>query len=98
MLRDTQTQALKWALNIMQHKVSEIEPGEFKIQRSVSDLQVHFSEARFFALHFECVAINITIPHRLLQNMFFTFDGFLTVHHNIDLFHLPTLMHNSFIH
>ena len=23
---------------------------------------------------------------------------FLTVHHSIDLFHLPTLMHNSFIH
>ena len=27
-----------------------------------------------------------------------TFDVFLTVHHSIDLFHLPTLMHNSFIH
>ena len=26
------------------------------------------------------------------------FDMFLTVHHSIDLFHLPTLMHNSFIH
>jgi len=23
---------------------------------------------------------------------------FLTVHHSIDLFHLPTLVHNSFIH
>jgi len=23
------------------------------------------------------------------------FDVFLTVHHSIDLFHLPTLMHNS---
>jgi len=23
---------------------------------------------------------------------------FLTVHHSIDLFHLRTLMHNSFIH
>ena len=23
---------------------------------------------------------------------------FLTVHHNIDLFHLPTLIHSSFIH
>ena len=29
----------------------------------------------------------------LLYNLMF----FLTVHHNIDLFHLPTLMHNSFI-
>ena len=27
-----------------------------------------------------------------------SFDVFLTVHHSIDLFHLPTLMHNSFIH
>ena len=27
-----------------------------------------------------------------LQN---NFDVFLTVHHSIDLFHLPTLMHNS---
>jgi len=26
------------------------------------------------------------------------FYVFLTVHHSIDLFHLPTLMHNSFIH
>ena len=26
------------------------------------------------------------------------FDVFLTVHHSIDLFHLPTLMRNSFIH
>jgi len=26
------------------------------------------------------------------------FDVFMTVHHNIDLFHLPTLMHNYFIH
>jgi hypothetical protein len=26
------------------------------------------------------------------------FDVFLTVHHIIDLFHLPTLTHNSFIH
>ena len=25
------------------------------------------------------------------------FDVFLTVHHSIDLFHLPSLMHNSFI-
>ena len=25
-----------------------------------------------------------------------SFDVFLTVHHSIDLFHLPTLMHNSF--
>jgi hypothetical protein len=31
-------------------------------------------------------------------NGFFCFDVFLTVHHSIDLFHLPTLMHNSFIH
>jgi len=30
----------------------------------------------------------------LLRN----FDVFLTVHHSIDLFHLLTLMHNSFIH
>jgi hypothetical protein len=30
----------------------------------------------------------------LLQKSFV----FLTVHHSIDLFHLPTLMHNSFIH
>jgi hypothetical protein len=29
---------------------------------------------------------------------YFCFDVFLTVHHCIDLFHLPTLMHNSFIH
>ena len=27
----------------------------------------------------------------------FNFDVFLTVHHSIDLFHLPTLMYNSFI-
>ena len=27
-----------------------------------------------------------------------SFDVFLTVHHSIDLFRLPTLMHNSFIH
>jgi len=26
------------------------------------------------------------------------FYVFLTMHHSIDLFHLPTLMHNSFIH
>ena len=26
------------------------------------------------------------------------FCFFLTVNHSIDLFHLPTLMHNSFIH
>ena len=26
------------------------------------------------------------------------FDVFSTVDHSIDLFHLPTLMHNSFIH
>jgi len=26
------------------------------------------------------------------------FNVFLTVHHSIDLFRLPTLMHNSFIH
>jgi len=26
------------------------------------------------------------------------FDVFLTVHHIIDSFHLPTLMHNFFIH
>jgi len=26
------------------------------------------------------------------------FEVFLTVHHSTDLFHLPTLMHNSFIH
>ena len=26
------------------------------------------------------------------------FDVLLTVHHSIDLFHLPALMHNSFIH
>ena len=32
----------------------------------------------------------------LSTNTFFMF--FLSVHHSIDLFHLPTLMHNSFIH
>jgi len=30
--------------------------------------------------------------------MFISFYVFLTVHHSIDLFQLPTLMHNSFIH
>jgi len=29
---------------------------------------------------------------------FFLFDIFSTVHHSIDLFRLPNLMHNSFIH
>jgi hypothetical protein len=33
-----------------------------------------------------------------LTMMYTNFDVFLTVHHTIDLFHLPTLMHNSFIH
>jgi len=37
------------------------------------------------------VKLRINIPEDIL--MFF-----LTVHHSINLFHLPTLMHNSFIH
>jgi len=36
----------------------------------------------------------INLKHCLLLILTF----FLTVHHSIDLFHLPTLMHNSFIH
>jgi len=31
-------------------------------------------------------------------NHFVVFDVFFTVHHVIGLFHLPTLMHNSFLH
>jgi len=30
--------------------------------------------------------------------LFYFFYVFSTVHHSIDLFHLPTLMHNSFIY
>jgi hypothetical protein len=33
-----------------------------------------------------------------INGMGFCFDVFLTVRHSVDLFHLPTLMHNSFIH
>ena len=36
------------------------------------------------------------MPHGNFYIKFF--DVFLTVHHSIDLFHLPHLMHNSFIH
>jgi len=31
-------------------------------------------------------------------NLHFHFDVFSTVHHSIDLFHLATLIYNSFIH
>jgi len=31
------------------------------------------------------------------KNIRYYFDVFLTVHHSIELFYLPTLMHNSFI-
>ena len=33
-----------------------------------------------------------------LETSKISFDVFLTVHHSIDLFHLPTLMHSSYIH
>ena len=44
--------------------------------------------------------IKVTGPvTELLEKMTITeFDVFSTVHHSIDLFHLLTLMHNSFIH
>ena len=34
----------------------------------------------------------------ILNGVIYTFLFFFTVLHTIDLFHLPTLMHNSFIH
>ena len=34
----------------------------------------------------------------VISDTYAYFDVFLTVHHSIDLFHLPTLIHNSFIH
>jgi hypothetical protein len=39
--------------------------------------------------------INNLMTEHVLPNIF---DVFLTVHHIIHLSHLPTLMHNSFIH
>ena len=39
-----------------------------------------------------CVCVATEIKKIEISNVF------LTVHHSIDLFHLPTLMHNSFIH
>ena len=41
---------------------------------------------------------NKTATSRSIQYMIEYFDVFLTMHHSIVLFHLPTLMHNSFIH
>jgi hypothetical protein len=37
-------------------------------------------------------------PTFILSAFYTYFDVFLTVHHSIDLFHLPALMHNSFVH
>ena len=34
----------------------------------------------------------------MYANLWICFDVFLTVLHSIDLFHLPSLMHSSFIH
>ena len=38
------------------------------------------------------------VPRQILRDTGIEFDVFSTVHHSIDLFHLPILMHNSFIH
>ena len=39
---------------------------------------------------------HLTVPMVLYRNFkFMKFDVFSTVHHSIELFHLPTLMHNS---
>ena len=43
---------------------------------------------------FSFQALSQNCEKRLLASSCF-FDVFLTVHHSIDLFHLPTLMHNS---
>jgi hypothetical protein len=43
-------------------------------------------------LHFQMKSVLGTASEMM------NFDVFLTVHHSIDLFHLPTLTHNSFIH
>ena len=45
-----------------------------------------------------CYTVNMAIRIYRLEDMEGCFDVFLTVHHSIDLFHLPSLMHNSFIH
>jgi predicted transcriptional regulator with HTH domain len=47
----------------------------------------------------EVTVILSTKPSNVLLTSFTAFGVFfLTVHHSIDLFHLPTLMHNSCIH
>jgi hypothetical protein len=42
--------------------------------------------------------IQHSVQGESLKSITLYFDVFLTVHHNMDLLHLPTLMHNSFIH
>ena len=44
------------------------------------------------------LAIIIAYNARTDQTFIRQYDVISTVHHSIDLFHLPTLMHNSFIH
>ena len=56
--------------------------------RHVSELQYHLQE----------VNTKLTSIFSKIEYIHTNFDVFLTVHHSIDLFHLPTLMHNSFIH
>ena len=46
-------------------------------------------------MSFHSVAVVLALLQTKENN---NFMFFLTVHHSIDLFHLPTLMHNSFIH
>ena len=83
----------KTHINSLLHKLSTV----CFIMRRVSHILNIDTLRIVYFVHFHTLIKYSTIFWGTSTTMH-KFHVFLTVHHSIDLFHLPTLMHNSFIH
>jgi len=68
---------------------------KFTCPRNVLFALIKSAISHFYFLY--CF-LSLYISQELINILCTFFYVFLTVHHSIDLFHLPTLMQNSFIH
>jgi hypothetical protein len=93
----------KWLYNMSDHETLPTDELKTSIlliivteTEGTTDIQSLRVNGGFTALFHWCYSN--TSLHKPRMKYPRWFDVFLTVHHSIDLFHLPTVMHNSFIH
>ena len=78
---------------------SKIKPHVSAPQREREDeYDSHTKPSRFVIYQMNYTYSVYSYVSYQAQHLKTEFDVFLTVHHSTDSFHLPTLMHNSFIH